>query len=174
MARETRAQKQEREEAKAELRTFIRPGDTIYTVVRTVARSNMSRDISLFVMQDGAPRSISYLAAKAIGWKMSRGWHSAIKVHGCGMDMCFHTVYTLSRVLFPAGFGCIGETVKVVNYHSHGVTERCPSNDHSNGDRDYTPHYDGTPRNSEEVGKDLKPYSHYHKDGGYALRYRDL
>lgn len=32
----------------------------------------------------------------------------------------------ISRVLYPQGFGCIGEG--------------CPSNDHSNGDRDYTPH----------------------------------
>lgn len=174
MARETKAQKQERENAKDELRAFIKPGDTIYTMVRRVARSGMSRDISLFVMQNGAPRSITHLAAKAIGWKVSHGWHDSIKVHGCGMDMCFHTVYTLSRVLFPGGFGCIGVTVSVNSHYAGSVTTRCPSNDHTNGDRDYTPHYDGTPRNSEEVGKDLKPHSHYHKDGGYALLYRDL
>lgn len=30
--------------------------------------------------------------------------HEAIGAGGCGMDMGFHLVYTLSRVLFPDGF----------------------------------------------------------------------
>lgn len=59
---------------------------------------------------------------------------------GCGMDVGFSLVYNLGWVLFPNGFECVGE--------------RCPSNDHSNGDRDYSPHH--------------------HSDGGYALRQRWL
>ena len=54
------------------------------------------------------------------------------------MDMGFHLVYELSRALYPAGFVCSGD--------------KCNSNDHSNGDRDHSPHQ--------------------HQDGGYALRCR--
>ena len=52
--------------------------------------------------------------------------------------MGFAVIYELSQALFPKGFECIGE--------------KCPSNDHSNGDRDYTPHH--------------------HNSGGYALKHR--
>jgi hypothetical protein len=59
---------------------------------------------------------------------------------GCGMDMGFAAVYGLSYALFGKGFECTGPN--------------CPANDHSNGDRDYTPHM--------------------HSDGGYALKHRWL
>jgi hypothetical protein len=57
------------------------------------------------------------------------------------MDTGFHLVYNLGYVLFPLGFECTG---------CDEPPNLCPSNDHSNGDRDYAPHN--------------------HKDGGYALR----
>jgi hypothetical protein len=42
------------------------------------------------------------------------------------MDMGFHMVHTLELVLYPTGFGCIGED--------------CRSSAHFNGERDRTPH----------------------------------
>lgn len=169
MARETRAQRAEREAAKEDLRAILKPGDTVHGIVRHVARSGMSRDIDFYVMQDNEMRWLSPAIARAIGWKMSKD--RGIKVQGCGMDMIFHTVYTLSSVLFPAGFGCIGKKDR------NGWEERCPSNDHSNGDRDYRPHVDDTPQCSEEVGTDIprkRAHSHWHLSGGYALRYRQI
>jgi hypothetical protein len=132
----TKAQKAEREEAAEDLRKMLPPGSTIHTVLRHVSRSGMARRIDLYFLEAGMPHWLSYRAAKAIG---ARFKDEAIHVTGCGMDMGFHLVYALSRVLYPDGHGCIGEG--------------CPSNDHSNGDRDYTP-------------------THWHKDGGYALRHR--
>lgn len=99
------------------LREMLKPGDTVYTVLRHVSRSGMSRSISAVVIEDGVPRDVSWAVARAVGEPFDRT-HDGVKVGGCGMDMGFHLVYTLSRVLFRDGFECIGEG--------------CPSNDHSN------------------------------------------
>ena len=103
---------------------------------------------------DGSPRVWAYgwNAAKALGYTMDRD-REGLRVSGCGMDMGFHVVYSLSRVLYPDGFECIGEG--------------CPSNDHSNGDRDYTPHLNGG-KAPHEPGY----VAHWHSNGGYALRQR--
>ena len=81
----------------------IRPGTKVYTTVRHVSRSGMSRIISLFVVNSGEIFPISGLVAKACGYPLDRDYFG-IKFVGCGMDMCFEAVYTLGRVLFPNGF----------------------------------------------------------------------
>ena len=130
---------QERGEYTDRLRDILSPGDTVYTILRKVSRSGMMRHISLVIIEDGQPRDITGWAGLAMGtpWDRNSG---GIKVGGCGMDMGFHLVYNLGRTLYPDGFTCAGQT--------------CRSNDHSNGDQDYTPHL--------------------HKDGGYALWHRWL
>ena len=55
--------KSEIEQAKVDLREIIKPGDTIYTIVRHVSRSGMYRSISLFAMVGGELRDISLKAA---------------------------------------------------------------------------------------------------------------
>ena len=154
----TKAQDKEQAEAKEYLRTLVKPGDTVYTILRHVSRSGMSRVIDPLVMTpDAGPYSIAGWAAKALGDKLDRdNW--GVKVGGCGMDMGFSLIYNLSYTLFPNGFGCIGE--------------RCPSNDHPNGDRDYTPHSRGIhPSGPGEIDMGA---DHWHKDGGYALKHKWL
>jgi hypothetical protein len=75
--------------------------NTVYTVLRSVSASGMSRKISLKVAQGGDIFDITYLVAQAIGDKMidAHGFN-AIKVNGAGMDMGFHLVYSLSSVLY--------------------------------------------------------------------------
>ena len=75
---------------------------TVYTVLRSVSSSGMTRHISLKVVDsDGDILDITYLAAQALGDKVSdKHGHNTIKVSGCGMDMGFHLVYSLSSVLF--------------------------------------------------------------------------
>lgn len=138
--------KQERDEAIARLRELLPPGSIVTTVLRHVSRSGMQRSISCVIASpDGPdrnqaiPHDIDYWVRHATGLPFDRN-HGGLKVNGCGMDMGFHLVYSLSRILYRDTFTCIGE--------------RCPSNDHSNGDRDYSPHT--------------------HSDGGYALRHRWL
>jgi hypothetical protein len=139
-----RVSKTAKAEALANLRELLKPGDKVYTKVTHVARSGMSRSIECFVIRDNEPRNISYLGARALGERLDDK-NGGVRVGGCGMNMCFHTVYCLSSVLFPEGFTCLGDG---------DYSRRCPSNDHSNGDRNYAPHH--------------------HASGGYALRYSDL
>ena len=127
----------DQQSSKDKLLKLVKPGDTVYTILRHVSRSGMSRVIDLLVMSEGSPRSISGYAAEVCNNKLDRDrW--GLRIGGTGMDMGFALVYNLSYLLFREGFQCVGEG--------------CPANDHSNGDRDYTPHK--------------------HSDPGYALRQR--
>jgi hypothetical protein len=98
-----RAQEQlDRDYAIEQLLThYVNAGDTVYTILRKVSSSGMTRHYSLVVARNGKIDDITYYAAHAIGWTLveSTG-HRAIKVNGCGMDMSFHLVSTLSAVLF--------------------------------------------------------------------------
>jgi hypothetical protein len=61
----------------------------------------MTRDISLIYVKGGQLVNITYSAALALGWPLSeKSGNRAIRVSGAGMDMGFHTVYTLSSVLY--------------------------------------------------------------------------
>lgn len=96
----TKAKQSARDEAIATLRETLKPGMTVYTVLRGVSRSGMSRNIDLYVMENNAPRWISRYAATAAGFQFDEK-HDCLKIGGCGMDMGFHAVYSLSRVLYP-------------------------------------------------------------------------
>ena len=126
------------------LRSMIAPGDTVYTVLRHVSRSGMSRRISLFIGAGEAITNISWHAAHALGdsVKNRAGYVQdvGIEIGGCGMDMGFDLVYNLGRVLFPGGFICPGKS--------------CRWNDHSN------PPY--------PEREDTK-HEWHNGDGGYAL-----
>jgi hypothetical protein len=74
---------------------------TVYTVLRSVSSSGMTRHISLKVAQGDDIYDITYLAAQALGDKVhDKHGFNTLKVNGCGMDMGFHIVYSLSSVLF--------------------------------------------------------------------------
>lgn len=96
--RETAQQK----EARTQLCKFLKPGDTVYGIVRTVSRSGMSRTIDFLAMPTRrGDRHMLYLSGyigTLLGYNRDRS--GALKVTGCGMDMIFHTVYNLATVLF--------------------------------------------------------------------------
>lgn len=85
-------------EAIAELLEILKPGDTVYTLLRHVSKSGMMRRIDLYIIRDNEPRRISYLVADALGYKI--GEKQGIVVSGCGMDMGYHLVNNLLQVLF--------------------------------------------------------------------------
>jgi ABC-type thiamine transport system ATPase subunit len=93
----------EQEENIEYLRNLI-AGDekpVIYTILRHVSSSGMSRDISLIYIKNNSIYHLNYSAAMALGDRLvSRNSFDAIRVNGCGMDMGFHLVYSLSSVLF--------------------------------------------------------------------------
>ena len=80
---------------------YLSEGDTVYTVLRSVSSSGMSRKISLKVAKDGKILDLTYYASILLDWPLVEvNGSRALRVGGCGMDMGFHTVYSLSRVLF--------------------------------------------------------------------------
>lgn len=96
---------QERAEAIERLRGWLKPGDTVYTILRHVSRSGMSRDISIVIIRDGETLHPNHAVSKAIGARLVNAHGSdALRIGGCGMDMGFHVVYELSHALFPKGF----------------------------------------------------------------------
>jgi hypothetical protein len=90
------------EDAKKQLLAhYVSEGSTVYTVLRSVSSSGMSRTLSLKVAKDGKILDLTYYAGTVLDWPIVEvNGSRALRVGGCGMDMGFHTVYTLSRVLF--------------------------------------------------------------------------
>lgn len=98
MAKMTKAEKAEMEKAKEQLREMLPPGTKVLGCVKHVSRSGMMREISLYAVVDGELQWLSGLAARAMGERL--GPREGIKVGGCGMDMVFHLIYSLSRTLY--------------------------------------------------------------------------
>lgn len=89
--------------SRAALLDHLKPGDTVYTILRDVSRSGMSRKISLLTFKDGRPVWLSYSASNVLGLRLNKNGSDSVTVGGCGMDMGFHLVYNLGRVLWPGG-----------------------------------------------------------------------
>ena len=149
-------------EACAKLREWIKPGDTVYTILRHVSRSGMMRVVSVVLVkrdENGVEYTLhpNHAVSKACGYTLVTGWKDGVKVRGCGLDAGFEVVDGLAYALWPDGFGCVGEG--------------CPSNDHNNGDRDYTPHGNGMTPHLRPV---IIGADHWHASAGSALRQRWL
>lgn len=141
----TATKTRERDEAVTKLRELLAPGDTVYTVLRHVSSSGMSRWIDCYVIRDDEPLWISWWAAKATGNSVNTRNHEGVEMGGAGMDMGFALVYAISRAVFADGFDCISDP------SSDRAPYDCPSNDHSN-----------------------REHRQHHTEGGYALRHRWL
>jgi hypothetical protein len=100
----------------ARLRAMLRPGDTVTTVLRSVARSGMSRHIDVYVISENQPFWLSGHVAAVLGYRQARD--GSLIVSGAGMDVGFSVVYDLGYAMWPNGFLCTGN--------------RCRSNDHFN------------------------------------------
>ena len=81
-----------------DLRKQLKPGATLKTILMKVSASGMTRRIKVM---DPKGNNITWLVSKATGRDMN---DDGLKVSGCGMDMGFHLVYTLSHTLYPKGF----------------------------------------------------------------------
>lgn len=84
--------------AHARLAELLTPDTLVYTTLRHVSTSGMTRWITPWIIVDGKPFDLSWLIVQA-GWGKETRTHDGLKVEGCGMDMGFHLVYTLSRRL---------------------------------------------------------------------------
>jgi len=77
----------------------LKPGDTVYTVLRHVSASGMQRAIDLYIIRDNMPLRLTWLVAVVLDMTYSRK-REGLVVNGCGMDMGWHVVYELSYALF--------------------------------------------------------------------------
>lgn len=99
--------KAEKAEALERLREWLKPGDTVYTLVTHVSSSGMSRSIRFLIPKIYDGDKVEFLHPNhAIGVALGLRFHTrrgfqtdSLIVHGCGMDICWHTVDRLSGVL---------------------------------------------------------------------------
>lgn len=97
--------KQEIQDAKDSLlRLLSKSNGTIYTMVNKVAPSGMSRHITTLlpvINDDGKPElvNVTWYVSRILGYKRNDKTGGLV-VGGCGMDMGFHVVYSLSCSLY--------------------------------------------------------------------------
>ena len=87
-----------REQCIDELRKMLPEGTRVHTVLRHVSQSGMRREISCLVVHDGELRGITHQVAFATSRAL--GKRGGVMCNGCGMDMGFDLVYSLSAALF--------------------------------------------------------------------------
>ena len=88
-------------------------GARVYVSIDSVSASGMSRNMRVFVINDNQLYNVTYYVGQALEWtvKDNKYGQRVIKVDGAGMDMAFHLVNTLSRVLHGDGYALTHETI---------------------------------------------------------------
>lgn len=183
----TKAQKAEQLEAIERLRQWVKPGDTIYCILRHVSKSGMSRVIDLKTISCGHGESegeaglwhIGYNVAQALAMPYDRK-NEGIRIGGCGMDMGFAIVSDLAATLFPS-HPCQGERCQSSEHQRSQNRVECPACE----GKGFLPVADGE-GNPETKCVKCRGYGStveygaepprgagvIHKDGGYALRHQ--
>lgn len=95
--------KTERDEAFKRLRAWLKPGDTVHTILDHVSSSGMSRDIRCIILkcEKGEARDSHPNHAIGVILGLSRAKRGdGNRIGGCGMDMGFHIVHSLGYALF--------------------------------------------------------------------------
>jgi len=85
--------------AKDYLLDYFNETREVYTVLRHTSRSGGMRVIDCFIILEDTPYCISHLVSKVLDLKLHKQ-HYGVVINGCGMDMGFHLIYSLSSVLF--------------------------------------------------------------------------
>lgn len=139
--------KEEQQKSIEYLRSVLKPGDTVYTVLTHVSSSGMSRDIKCLISTNEAKENgtlmthetnkptishwenckivdIGWHVSRALNWPLSKKSDWAVKVSGTGMDMAFHLVYSLASVLFG-----VGDEAKKYNYVTGRNGDKNPDGD---------------------------------------------
>jgi len=101
------AKELDREDGKEKLlEHYLKEGQTVYTILRSVSSSGMTRHISvLAVDNEGGLSDITYYAAAALNESLhEKNGSRSIRQNGAGMDMGFNLVYNLASVLYGNGY----------------------------------------------------------------------
>lgn len=127
----------ERLDAIARLKEWVKPGDKLYTVLKHVSRSGMLRVIDVKKPDGDSIMHLGFNVAEAVGYSWDRK-KEGMRVGGCGMDMGFSVVNSLSYALYP-------------EYQCSGA--KCASADHVNM-RDWEKKIPPYPRDGKMMHKD--------------------
>jgi|TARA_R100000479_G_C6285764_1_gene164661 hypothetical protein len=84
------------------LKEWFPVGSVAHTTVVHVARSGMSRHIKVFAIEGERILNVSGYVAEYLDLRFTK--KNAVFVGGCGMDMGFHLIYTLSSKLYDDGY----------------------------------------------------------------------
>lgn len=89
----------ELQNAKDKLIGLLSETDTIYTILRSVSKSGLTRSIGFYIVDNNKEIiNINYYIKVLLGYKFNKA-HDGLRIEGCGMDMGFHVVHTLLREL---------------------------------------------------------------------------
>lgn len=103
-----------KEAAIQRLRALLKPGTKVWTILRHVSSSGMSRCIDLVTLvHDRRFKEIRpYYITNLVGDLLEHKQHDrgGLIVHGCGQDMGFMLVYDVGRALWPEGTKVKGRT----------------------------------------------------------------
>lgn len=94
---------QEKESARAYLLSILGKQEkpTLYTNLKHVSSSGMSRDMKVLAVVEGEIVDVTFYAGKlGIGTIKERNGQRVLRVGGCGMDMGFQVVYSISASLY--------------------------------------------------------------------------
>ncbi|AWI10332.1 hypothetical protein [Ereboglobus luteus] len=89
----------ERAEAVESLKKSLKRGATVYTILRHVSASGMSRCLDIYTIKHDQPLRLTWSAAKVLDATYDCR-REALRINGCGMDMGFAVTSNLSRKLF--------------------------------------------------------------------------
>lgn len=85
------------------LKKLFKNDRNVYTCIRKVSSSGMTRHIKVFIARKNQIIDITWHVGNVTKDRINRDtW--ALVVSGCGMDMGFDLIYRLSRILYPKGF----------------------------------------------------------------------
>tara|TARA_Y100000114_G_scaffold149361_1_gene163424 strand:- start:599 stop:1033 length:435 start_codon:yes stop_codon:yes gene_type:complete len=82
---------------------YLHGQTTIWALCRHVSSGGATRVLSFFVVKDNTIICIDWFLQDFLGYKPHKKIDGVV-VKGCGMDMGFHTVYSLSRKLYDDGY----------------------------------------------------------------------
>lgn len=99
----------EQQEYRDALKAMLPKGSTVYTLVRSVASSGMSRRISVFTILDGTLSNLDWYIERA-GIAKRRAHKEGLYIQGCGMDMSFALTYDLAMTLHGDGYSISKES----------------------------------------------------------------
>lgn len=93
-----------RHEAIAWFRTNVPEGSTVFTILRHVSSSGMTRHIGLVVIKgNDVIYHPNHSASTILRLRQNKDKDGVI-VGGCGMDMGFHLVYELASAVYGDGY----------------------------------------------------------------------